>query len=319
MMPPPGAPAFLRRHGWGGATIAPLAGDASFRRYFRVERGGTTAVLMDAPPPEDVRPFVAVAAHLAAIGLSVPAIHAAEPDRGLLLIEDLGDLRLAPTLAAAPEHEAALYALALDALAVVAHAPPPTLPRYDWAAFAREAVTFVDWYLPAQGIAADPDSFLAAWQAALAPVLDAPPDTMVLLDYHADNLMWLPDRDGVRAVGLLDFQDARLGHPAYDLVSLLRDARRDVAPSIEAAALAARDAPFRAAYEILGAQRDTKILGYFARLWKRDGKPAYLAHMPRVWRYLEHELAHPALAPVAAWMDAHVPAAARAAAWARPA
>lgn len=316
MIPPEGAPAFLARHGWAEAALAPLAGDASFRRYFRVTRGSETAVLMDAPPPEDVRPFVGVAGYLAQSGFSVPAILAGEAEAGLLLLEDFGDDRLGPLLAAEPEREESLYGVAVDLLrSLEAVAPPPFLPLYNWAAFEREVVTFIEWYLPALGASGDRDGFLAAWREVLAPVLSGKEASLVLLDFHVDNLMWLPGRDGARALGLLDFQDARIGHAAYDLVSLARDARRDVSPAIEAAALAGRDEAFRTAFEVLGAQRDTKILGYFARLWRRDGKTAYLAHMPRVWRYLSRELAHPALAPVAAWMDANVPAGLRGAAW----
>lgn len=324
MIPPEGAPAFLARHGWAQATIAPLAGDASFRRYFRIAQGTRTAVLMDAPPPhEDARPFLHIAAHLRACGLSAPDTYAAEPKTGLILLEDFGDDRLTPLLVKRPELEAPLYATAIDILAdLQRHAPPPGLPEYDLTELRREVLLFTDWYLPALGRAPDPGGFLDAWNGVFAYALGLP-RVLVLRDYHADNLMWLPDRAGPRALGLLDFQDAVVGLPAYDLVSLLQDARRDVSPALEAAMLERfvglthpRDpARFAASYEVLGAQRNTKILGIFTRLWKRDGKPQYRAMMPRVWAHLERNLAHPALLPVARWFDAHVPSPLRASAW----
>ncbi len=324
MIPPPHAPAFLAANGWGGAEILPLAGDASFRRYFRVIEGGRRAVLMDAPPAhEDVRPFLAVARHLGAIGLSAPQAEAEDVDGGLLLLEDFGDRLVGPILRGDAADEAAIYGDAVALLARLARDPlPADLPRYDQATMLREVDLFVDWYAPALGLTVDRAGWQAAWEAVLAPVLDPRPPVLVLRDFHVDNIMLL-DRPGLRRLGLLDFQDARAGHPAYDLVSLLQDARRDVPETLEAAMLdryrAAADIPdmtmFRAAYRILGAQRGTKILGIFTRLWKRDGKRAYLTHQPRVWRYLERDLAHPALAPVAAWFAANVPMAVRAAAW----
>jgi len=321
----PGAPAFLARHGWAGSSIAVLAADASFRRYFRVTDSTRTAVLMDAPPAhEDARPFLALAAHLDSIGLSAPQILAAEPDNGFVLLEDYGDCRLTPLLEARPDLEPALYATAIDILAQVQRAsPPPGLPDYDLNELRREVLLFADWYLPGLGLAPDPGGFLDAWNGAFAYAVGWP-GVLVLRDYHADNLMWLADREGTRALGLLDFQDARLGQRAYDLVSLLQDARRDVPPALEAAMIARflahtpaqNPARFAASYAVLGAQRQTKILGIFARLWKRDGKPGYRRFMPRVWAHLERDLAHPALLPVARWFDANVPAEARAAAWA---
>ena len=312
MIPPIGADAFLARHGWADAAIAPLAGDASFRRYFRVALGGRTAVLMDAPPHnEDARPFLAVAAHLRALGLSAPDALAAEPENGLVLLEDFGDARLTPLLAAEPAREAALYETAIDVLAELQrHPAPPDTPAYDLNELRRELLLFTQWYLPGS----DPAPFLDAWNGPLAYAF-SPGQVLVLRDYHADNLMWLGRSPGIRALGLLDFQDAVVGHPAYDLVSLLQDARRDVAPALEAAMVdrfLAATRPhdpvrFSASYAVLGAQRATKILGIFTRLAKRDGKPAYLALIPRVWAHLEHCLAHPALLPVARWFAEHAP------------
>lgn len=331
MIPPEGAARFLARHGWAGAGVAPLAGDASFRRYFRVSDGARTAVLMDAPPEqEDARPFLAIAHHLRQLGLSAPDALAAEPDAGLVLLEDFGDDRLTPLLAGRPDLEPGLYAAAIDILAEIQrHPAPPGVPDYDLNELRREVLLFTEWYLPALGPttrpgAADPGGFLEAWNGAFAYAVGWP-GVLVLRDYHADNLMWLPHREGVRALGLLDFQDARVGQRAYDLVSLLQDARRDVSPDLEAAmidrllaATRPRDpARFAASYAVLGAQRQTKILGIFARLWKRDGKPGYRRFMGRVWAHLERDLAHPALLPVARWFDAHVPPHARAPAWTR--
>ncbi|HZG07600.1 MAG TPA: phosphotransferase [Allosphingosinicella sp.] len=324
MIPPAAAPEFLSNHGWAGAEIRPLAGDASFRRYFRVHRGEETAVLMDAPPDkEDIRPFLTVAGHLIDRGFAPPRPLAVDRTLGLLLLEDFGDDRVGPLLAREPERERAIYEGAVDILARLAGQPAPEdIPPYDEAAMAREVALFTDWYAPALALEAEAQDFVAAWAAVWGDVarLAAANPVLVLRDYHADNLMVLPGRE---QLGLLDFQDALAGHAAYDLVSLLQDARRDVPPALEEAMIARYAAAanvadgklFRAHYEILGAQRNTKILGIFTRLWKRDGKEHYLPLQPRVWGYLERNLAHPALAPVRAWFEAHVPADKRAAAW----
>ena len=324
MIPSAEAPAFLAAHGWEGAEIRPLAGDASFRRYFRVHRKGETAVLMDAPPEhEDIGPFLMIAGHLLDRGFSPPRPLAIDREKGLLLLEDFGDDRVGPWLGQNPDRELEIYETAVDILAGIAGQPaPPDLPPYDDEAMSREVALFTSWYAPALELEVDEDSYFAVWQEAWADVLrivESNP-VLVLRDYHADNLMVLPGR---RDLGLLDFQDALSGHPAYDLVSLLQDARRDVATELEEAMIAryltaanvAGPETFRAHYEVLGAQRNTKILGIFTRLWKRDAKSHYLPLQPRVWSYLERNLAHPALAPVRAWFDDNVPAEKRAAAW----
>jgi N-acetylmuramate 1-kinase len=324
MIPPAAAPAFLAAHGWANAEIRPLAGDASFRRYFRIFKDGRTAVLMDAPPEhEDIGPFLNVAHHLLERGFLPPRPLAVDRERGLLLLEDFGDDRVAPLLQREPKREGVIYREAVDILARLASQPAPDdLASYDDAAMSREVGLFTDWYVPALGLAVEDESYLASWRQAwadLLPIVDDNP-VLVLRDYHADNLMVL---EGRSELGLIDFQDALAGHPAYDLVSLLQDARRDVDPLLEAEMLdhyasragIADRALFRAHYEILGAQRNTKILGIFTRLWKRDGKPHYLSFQPRVWNYLERNLAHPALAPVTAWFDANIPPDKRAAAW----
>ncbi|SDD19723.1 hypothetical protein SAMN05444678_11058 [Sphingomonas sp. YR710] len=314
MIPPAAAPAFLAAAGWPDADIVPLAGDASFRRYFRIRRDGRTAVLMDAPPEhEDSRPFLKVARHLSDIGFRAPRVLAEDLGAGLILLEDFGDARMKEVIEGRPAAEAEIYAQAIDLLVDLHAAAAGDLPSYDMAVYQREAGLFPEWYAPAVGLAVDTPSYEQAWAAVLAPIADDR-SVSVLRDYHAENIMLLGDA----TLGLLDFQDALAGHPGYDLVSLLQDARRDVAPELEAAMInryAARRPFDMAAYAVLGAQRNAKILGIFTRLWKRDGKPRYLRFQPRVWAYLERDLAHPALAPVAAWFDRNIPVAARAAAW----
>lgn len=317
MIPPPGTGAFLNAHGWGGAAVRPLAGDASFRRYFRVTLGERSAVLMDAPPDkEDSRPFLAIGKYLHSLGFSAPQALAADLDSGLILLEDYGDGRVTPVLAQDASDEHAIYAAAVDILAALHQHPPGDVAPYTEAEYLREARLFPDWYLPAVGLAEAPGHD-AAW-APLWPALFTHPPVLVLRDYHADNLMLL-DRPGHRRLGLLDFQDALAGHPAYDLASLLQDIRRIVSPTLEAAMIAryiaARpdldEAAFRTAYAILAAQRNIKILGVFTRLYVRDGKPAYPRYHPRLWEMVNANLEQPTLAPVKAWFDAHVPASAR--------
>lgn len=314
MTPPAGAEAFVAAAGWAGARIEPLAGDASFRRYFRVVADARTAVLMDAPPVhQDSRPFVAAAEHLRGLGFATPAILASDLVEGLILIEDFGDARMAEVIAAEPAREQPLYAAAIALLRDLHRHPAGPFAPYDLATYQREAALFTEWYMPAVDLvpdAAHVATYAEAWAEALAGI-SADRSATVLRDYHSENLMLLADG----GLGLLDFQDALAGHPAYDLVSLLQDARRDVAPELEAAMLDLYGPVDRDAYALLGAQRNAKILGIFTRLWKRDGKPRYLSYQPRVWHYLERDLAQPALAPVTRWFDAHVPRDRRAAFW----
>jgi len=320
---------FLDRAGWGAAARGPLAGDASFRRYDRLMAGEDRAVLMDAPPPqEDVRPFAMIARHLDRLGLSAPQILAEDTAAGLLLLEDLGDDTYTRVLAA-PDGpgEEALYALAVDVLIDLhkrdrTDALPEGLPAYDEAKLLDEALLLTDWYMPAilgrETPAEIRDGYEESWRRVLAPAMAAPPH-LVLRDYHVDNLIWLPDRDGVARCGLLDFQDAVAGHAAYDLMSLIEDARRDIAPDLHGRMLARyrnafpalmQDngawAAFERDFAVLAAQRHAKVIGIFTRLWRRDAKPDYLVHIPRVWRLLERALAHPALAPVAEWFAANL-------------
>ncbi len=322
--------AFLARAGWGGADRRPLADDASFRRYDRISDGTRRAVLMDAPPPkEDVRPFLKIARKLSELGYSAPEVFADDIDAGLLLLEDLGDDTYTRVLAETNdgETETKLYALAVDFLIDLHRRPtnetvPADIPAYDEKKLLEEALLFTDWYLPAVTGSEISDAcreeFMAAWRHVLAPVMAAEA-TLVLRDFHVDNLIWLPERAGVTACGVLDFQDAVAGHPAYDVMSLLEDARRDIDADLIASmkarylgALANADAEsFERGFAILAAQRHAKVIGIFTRLWRRDAKPDYLMHIPRVWRLLECALAAPSLEPIKTWMDTYVPPADR--------
>jgi aminoglycoside/choline kinase family phosphotransferase len=315
MTPPAHAADFLAACGWAGAEILPLAGDASFRRYFRVVSGTRSAVLMDAPPPhEDPRPFIAVATWLAGCGLNAPEIIAQDLERGLLLLADFGDSRLREALDSDPARERELYERATDVL-VHLHAYPPMagLPVHGIDQWLEELKLFTDWYCPAVGIEADSMGYQAAWRAVLEPVAnDGLGPVTVLRDYHAENIMLVDGREGIAHFGLLDFQDALAGHPAYDLASVLEDARRDVPPAIEQAMIAhyvaatGQSNAFERAYWALAAQRNTRILGVFTRLWKRDGKPHYRRFQPRMWGLLERDLERPQLAPVRAWFDSNI-------------
>jgi aminoglycoside/choline kinase family phosphotransferase len=315
--------AFLAKSGWGGAVRDKLPGDASFRRYERLELRGARAMLMDAPPPkEDVRPFLHVARHLTSLGFSAPLVFEADEANGLLVLEDLGNDTFTRLLAQGVD-ETELYELAVDTLVALHSVPwrravPQGLALYDDTRLLDEAKLLTDWFLPA--VTGTPtsaeltESYAAAWREAFVS-LRGQPTTLVLRDYHVDNLMRLPGRVSVTACGLLDFQDALAGPTAYDLVSLVEDARRDLGPGLAEAMTARyldafpdldRDA-FAAAAAVLAAQRNAKIVGIFTRLSRRDGKHGYLRHVPRVWRLLENDLRHPALAPVRTWFDQHVP------------
>ncbi len=314
--------AFLAAHGWAQAERRLLAGDASFRRYDRlIAADGRRAVLMDAPPPmENVRPFMVIDQLLAGLDFSVPTILAADADAGLLLLEDLGDDTYTRLLAAGHD-EVDLYGRATDMLSALhQRLPQATLGQlrdFDADSAILQVSRLLDWYYPAihgaEPSAAVRGEFEAAWRRVL-PLWHSLPRRLVLFDFHVDNLLLL-DRPGVRACGLLDFQDAVAGPIAFDLVSLLEDVRRNVALSLRQAMieryLAAnsqldRDA-FMTVYAISGAQRNIRIAGTFARLLRRDSKPAYQRYMPRTWALIAEDLAHPALAPVAAWFAKHLP------------
>lgn len=308
--------AFLTLAGWGDAHRAPLAGDASDRRYERLTRGTATAVLMDAPPGkgDDPADFVCIADHLAALGLSPPRIFARDLDRGFLLLEDLGD-RLVAREAADAAQVLPLYTLATDVLVhLQAHPAPADLPDLDAQDWANAAAFALDWYaFAATGTAPDSTAFRAELAAVLTQHADGP-RVLILRDYHAENLLWLPDRQGLAQLGLLDFQLGQMGQPGYDLVSLLQDARRDVPLDVEAilirhfaAAKGIDEARFAPAYATLGAQRALRILGIFARLCLKGGKPGYLPLLPRVWGQLQRNLAHPDLSALRTICDRLLP------------
>jgi len=340
---------FLDRSGFGQADRRRIQGDASTRSYERLTRDRATYILMNSPkrpdgPPvrdgktysaiahlaESVTPFVAMAHALRGRGLSAPAIFAADRDAGLLIIEDLGDESIVggdppapnePRYAAATNLLAELHSETLENVVPVEPGVEYRIPEYDMDAFLIEVDLLLDWYLPKLEIKisdAKCDAYRALWREALLPITNDD-QTWVLRDFHSPNLLWLPEREGIARVGLLDFQDAVMGPPAYDVASLLQDARVDVPESLEIALLArytrarrsaniAFDAAnFARAYATLAAQRASKILGIFARLERRDGKPQYLRHLPRVWGYLQRSLAHPELKPLAAWYRANVP------------
>ena len=302
---------FIRNAGWQDATRTMLAGDASNRRYDRLELpGGRRAVLMDAPPEkgEDIRPFVQIATILTGAGLSAPKIFEQDAQRGFLLLEDLGDDLFVRVMSRDPASERPLYAAAVDVLSTLHAIHPPDLVRYDANRCTNLAALAFDWYLPGatgqvyENAKAD---FCAAFEPMLAP-LDTVPGVLTQRDYHAENLLWLPDRSGPQRVGLLDFQDAMLGHPAYDLVSVLQDARRDVPLRMESemvdrflSATSRDQDKFHAAYAILGLQRNLRILGVFARLCLRDGKAHYVDLIPRVWGHVQTNLRHPVTTPIA--------------------
>jgi tRNA threonylcarbamoyl adenosine modification protein YjeE len=340
---------FIAEAGLSEAQRERMSGDASTRRYHRLILDNRRSILMDAPrrsdgPPvkdgkpysriahlaESVVPFVAMAKALRAQGLSAPDIQHADLQQGLLIIEDLGTEGVVAGDPPAPIVER--YETAVDVLlSLHGKALPPVLPvaphvqheipPYDMDALLIEVELLLEWYLPRQGIVVAADAraeFMELWREALQPILDAPPG-WVLRDFHSPNLLWLPDREEIARIGLLDFQDAVMGPPAYDLASLLQDARVDVPDQVEVTLLGRyvrhrREAEtgfepgtFIRSYVTLAAQRASKILGIFARLDKRDGKPQYLRHIPRIANYLQRTLAHPSLEPLNEWYTRHVP------------
>jgi aminoglycoside/choline kinase family phosphotransferase len=323
--------AFLKTAGYAKEPVTLLAGDASPRRYLRVGKAGATRVLMDAPPStgEDVTPFAAMTDWLLETGLNAPEIYAADAGMGFLLIEDLGDDLFARVLDDEPRLDVELYSAAIDVLVRLSEIRPPKnvgsgerlhpLRPYDLPVLCREAALLTEWWLPSASGSDTSETtttdYIGLISEAMADVKDTT-DTVVLRDYHAENLIWMPEREGLARVGLLDYQDALAGHAAYDLVSLLEDARRDTSDDLREAMtaryLAARPSinrdEFLAAYSALGAQRNLKIVGIFARLAVRDAKPRYLDLIPRVWAHLKRDLSHPSLAPLAEWIWRHVPA-----------
>lgn len=306
---------FLRKVGWSRAACAPLAGDASTRRYFRLRGGPQQAILMDASKNlESVGPFIAIAGHLIRIGLSAPAILEREEAQGLLLLEDFGDDTFARLLESGQPADM-LYALATDVL-IALHQHPQAIPAglraYHPQKMIEDIELFLDWGTPN----ISPEGrrrFQAAWETVL-PRAHEVPASLLLRDYHVANLMLLPDREGVRQVGLLDFQDAYQGPVTYDLMSLLEDARRDVPASLKKQMLERYLAhfpqidteAFSSSFAILAALRHTRVLAIFERLSRQAGKHDYKRlYSPRVERLLRQALNHPMLADVKHWFETH--------------
>ena len=311
---------FLATTQWKNATRDPLAADASGRSYERLTQNGLTAILMNAPyeAGEDVRPFVAVTNMLKSVDLAPPQIHAMDIENGFLLLEDFGNGLFARLCETTPNLENPLYSAAIDVLGKLHKTDAPNaLAPYDMAVYMREAQLLTTWYIPALAGEVSPElqlEFDTVTHQTFSQIPSKNP-VLVMRDYHAENLLWLPERDGVCRVGLLDYQDALAGHPAYDLVSLLEDARRDTSPALRSAMIARYleitgqdENSFMIAYALLGAQRNLKIIGIFARLSLRDGKAHYVDLIPRVWDHLMRDLQHPACAKLSKWVTQHVPA-----------
>ncbi|WP_226689005.1 aminoglycoside phosphotransferase family protein [Ruegeria arenilitoris] len=315
------AEALIAQTPWSNATRAPLAGDASNRRYERLTDPdtGRTAVFMDSPPgkAEPVEAFVRMANYLREIGLSAPEIYAEDTEFGFLLLEDLGDDLFARVLRQNPRMERELYEAATDVLIELHKAPTLSLPSYDPTMMTELAALSFTKYAQAVLGEHDADARIR-FENRFADILHQETSgrkVVIQRDYHAENMIWLPDRDGIKRVGLLDFQTAMLGHPAYDLVSMLQDVRRDVAPGTEMRmvnryidATGEKDHDFRTAYAVLGAQRNLRILGVFARLAVDYGKPQYIDLIPATWAHLMRDLDHPALVSVADLLRGALPA-----------
>lgn len=312
---------FIKNIGWDDAQSVVVAGDASNRSYDRLTKpDGRTAILMNAPPEkgEDVGPFVKILKLLRAGGLEAPKLLGADNMHGFLLLEDLGDDLFARICAAKPALEKTLYQAAIDVLLQLHQTPVPAdIAPYDLAAYLRETDLVTQWYLPSTTGQMTKQTTAEAYRAEIAAACDTIQNTttvLVLRDYHAENLLWLPERGGLKKVGLLDFQDALVGHPAYDLVSLLEDARRDTSRKLQSNMKdyfidksGADKLAFNYAYAAIGAQRNLKIIGIFSRLCVRDAKPHYIDMIPRVWAHLQHDLSHPKLIGLKNWVDENLP------------
>lgn len=315
---------FLEKHNWGKCTREKIPGDASFRRYERLKLKFEKAILMDAAPPkEDVRPFIKVAKYLIENGFSAPRIFAEDIDNGLLILEDLGNDLYSSVLKEKTKKvqnnsEYDLYAYAASCLTKLRNCEIPDFPEYSDEILMREANLFTEWYIPyIIGIELSEENkskYELAWKK-LFPLTRTIQNVVVLRDFHADNLLWLSERESIGKVGLLDFQDALIGSPAYDLVSLLEDARRDVDHNIVEQVLYhyfeinpdIDKEKFMTAYAILGAQRNLKIIGIFSRLAIRDGKFNYLKMLPRVWDNLENDLKNTSLLSIRKWINDIIP------------
>ena len=346
---------FLKQAGWGEAARQPVPGDASSRRYERLTLEGKKAVLMDAPrgaeqpaEPEgaseaeraalgynalarlagpEPAAFVCIAEALTMRGFSAPKMLARDLEAGLLLLEDLGDDLFARIIKDDPAKESELYEAAVDTLAAIYRSSFSAtltsaqaswrLRDYDSAALQAEVDLLLEWYAADQG-ASMSNAATAEWKTIWSDLfnyLDVHAKGLALRDFHAENIFWLPEREAVSRVGLIDFQDGLMAHPAYDLVSLLEDARRDVSADLRPGLIARfcekagleNDSAFQTAYAVMGAQRNAKILGIFVRLAKRDGKPHYRRLIPRVQALFLNDIKGKVFAPLRAWFAAHLP------------
>ena len=303
---------FLEGTGWGGAAVCKLAGDVSHRRYFRLTRPeGSRCVLMDAPAATcgSLEPFVRLTRHLRGIGLSAPEILDGDDEAGFLLLEDLGDDLFARIMARQPDLEQEIYRASVEVLVEMQHARPPRgIPDYSPKVQADLATLSFEWYARYGGIEPIAHDLIEEFRELVGAMIVelGACDTFQHRDYHAENLLWLPGRKGTRRVGVLDYQTASMGRPAYDLVSILEDARRDVSTDLQAMLLDyyceltnlhLNDLMHE--YSVCGAQRNLRIIGLFARLAVRDGNPRYLKFVPRVWNHLKQDLAHPSVARLA--------------------
>lgn len=311
---------FIRTHGWEHAEQHPIPGDASFRHYTRLIDPTTqqSCICMDAPPPEKTAPFIEVTHILHDSGVSAPRILAQDNEHGFLLLEDLGNNSFTKLLAENNSQEELLYRHAINACCLMQNHNCNTLPPYSTTLLLQEVQLFTEWYIPlieAPLTSTDKQHYKTLWQKDILSQLDNSCQVIVHRDYHADNLLWLNTRNAYKKVGIIDYQDAVLGHPAYDIVSLLEDARRDVSATTVNHALNyyfkqqphINQEHFMRDYAILGAQRNLKIIGIFARLHSRDSKPHYLDYLPRVWNHLAHDIQHPALSLLKEWLYTHLP------------
>ena len=311
--------AFLAGAGWGGAEVSPLAGDASTRAYFRVALDGNTAILMDAPGGQEriIDAFLSISAFLRTEGFSAPEIFAVDQTRGFVLMEDLGDVLFAGVLVQDSAEELPLYEAAVDVLiALEKSTPPDGMNLFTPQEMVEQASLVFETYcaFAGRGCEAGKKAEVLRQLETVLTGYSGGRSTLLLRDYHAENLIWLPQRKGHARVGLLDFQDAMIGPPGYDLISLLLDARRDVSTDV-ADAMVTRFAEgtgrnidtLRAGLAAIGVQRNLRILGVFARLALQSGKPSYVDLIPRVWGHVQSCLRHPALSDLASALDGLLP------------
>jgi len=314
---------FLFRNGWGNADRKNIAGDASFRSYERLQKQKKTAILMNAPPTkENTYKFVLIAEHLKTLGYSVPEIIAKDQKEGFLLLEDLGENTYTKLINEGYD-EGYLYELATDVLISmhklsVQKVVPKCVNEFSKKRIINEVQQIIDWYFPLKGISPPSEEqqneFKKLW-LDLIPLAWKVPTSLILFDYHVDNLLLIPKKTGISACGLLDFQDAVHGPITYDLASLLEDARRNVdlqvAEKMKDKYLKSfpkvdRES-FNTSWSIMAAQRHTRVIGTFSRLKIRDKKPEYIQHIPRLWNYMEKCLTNPYLNKLSIWFKNNIP------------